>query len=132
MEQLIILLHVIVAVVLVVLIMMQQGKGAQVGASFGSGASQTLFGSQGSASFLMKITALFAALFLATSLGLGYLIAHENRQQDPLDALTAAAKPNVSKQQPVQNTAPAPVLPAAGVPMPTSGTAPSSTNNSGE
>ena len=73
MEQIIITLHVLVAVFLVVLILIQQGKGASMGAAFGSGASQTVFGSQGSGGFLLKLTGLIAALFFATSLGLGYI-----------------------------------------------------------
>jgi len=74
MEQFILILHVITAVSLLTLILLQQGKGSEVGASFG-GASQTLFGSQGSATFLSRLTAGFAALFFMTSLGLGYQIA---------------------------------------------------------
>jgi len=64
--------HVIIMVVLVGLILIQRGKGADVGAAFGSGASQTVFGRQGSASFLTRTTAVLAALFFLTSLTLAY------------------------------------------------------------
>ncbi len=64
--------HVIIMVVLVGLILIQRGKGADVGAAFGSGASQTVFGSQGSASFLTRTTAVLAMLFFLTSLTLAY------------------------------------------------------------
>jgi len=64
--------HVIIMVVLVGLILIQRGKGADVGAAFGSGASQTVFGSQGSASFLTRTTAVLATLFFLTSLTLAY------------------------------------------------------------
>lgn len=73
MEQILLIIQVIVCVILVLLVLVQQGKGATMGAAFGSGASQTVFGSQGSGSFLMKMTALAAFIFFANSLGLGYL-----------------------------------------------------------
>ena len=63
-------IHVLVAVCLVALVLLQQGKGADVGAAFGSGASQTLFGARGSANFLTRATALLAAAFFVTSLTL--------------------------------------------------------------
>jgi preprotein translocase subunit SecG len=56
----------------VVLVLLQQGKGADAGASFGAGASGTVFGSQGSSTFLSRFTAILAAVFFATSLGLGF------------------------------------------------------------
>ena len=64
--------HVAIAIALVVLILLQQGKGAEAGAAFGGGASQTVFGSRGSGSFLAKFTGLLAAAFFATSLTLAY------------------------------------------------------------
>ena len=69
---------------------MQQGKGADAGASFGSGASQTIFGSQGSGSFITKITALFVTLFFATSLSLGYFMVRQTQPTD-LDELLKKA-----------------------------------------
>jgi preprotein translocase subunit SecG len=63
MEQLLIFLLVIIAVALVALILIQHGKGADVGAAFGSGASNTMFGSQGSTSFLFKVTLGLAVAF---------------------------------------------------------------------
>jgi len=71
-ESAIVAFHLLAAICIVVLVLMQQGKGAEAGASFGAGASATMFGSQGSASFLSKVTAVLAAIFFATSLGLGY------------------------------------------------------------
>ncbi len=64
--------HVIITIALIGLILIQRGKGADVGAAFGSGASQTVFGSQGSASFLTRTTATLATLFFLTSLTLAY------------------------------------------------------------
>jgi preprotein translocase subunit SecG len=73
MYQLIIIIHVLLGIGIIGLVLMQQGRGADAGAAFGSGASGSVFGAQGSASFLSRTTAIFAALFFSTSLGLAYL-----------------------------------------------------------
>lgn len=76
METLILVVHVIVAVALVTFVLLQQGKGAEAGASFGGGgggASQGLFGSKGSANFLSRTSAILATVFFATSLGLAFV-----------------------------------------------------------
>lgn len=106
MQQLLLVFHVLVCVALVILVLLQQGKGAEMGAAFGSGASQTLFGSQGSGSFLMKITGICAALFFITSLSLGYLAAHQNRI-DPLQNIV-----NAAAQAPAQSTTTTPATTA--------------------
>ncbi|WP_409281586.1 preprotein translocase subunit SecG [Pseudomonas defluvii] len=82
-ETVVVVLHLLGALGLVVLVLLQQGKGAEAGASFGAGASNTVFGSQGSATFLSKFTAILAASFFLTALGLGYFAkekAHELTQ----------------------------------------------------
>src|SRR4051812_49878845 len=68
-----IVLHVLIASGIVGLVLLQRGKGADAGAGFGSGASGTVFGARGSASFLSRTTAVLAALFFVTSLTLAYL-----------------------------------------------------------
>ncbi len=73
MEQIILVVHLLVALAIIGLIMMQQGKGSDIGASFGGGASQTLFGSAGNANILTKMTAWLAVLFFATSFGLAMI-----------------------------------------------------------
>ena len=65
--------HTIVAVLVIVLVLLQRGKGADAGAAFGAGASGTVFGARGSASFFSRATAVLATLFFATSLSLAYL-----------------------------------------------------------
>lgn len=70
MESVILIVHVLLAAAIVVLVLLQQGKGAEAGASFGGGASQTVFGSQGSKSFLGRLTAIIAAGIFATSFAL--------------------------------------------------------------
>ena len=72
MDTLLVMVHLGIAVALVILVMMQQGKGADMGAAFGNGASQTVFGSQGSGSFLTRTTAILATVFFLTSLSLAY------------------------------------------------------------
>ena len=70
MQTVIIVIHVIVAISIIGLVLLQQGKGADVGASFGSGASQTVFGSSGSGNFLVQATTVLATIFFVTSLSL--------------------------------------------------------------
>ena len=77
MEQALLIVQIVVCALLVLLVLVQQGKGATMGAAFGSGASSTVFGSKGSGSFLLKITALVAAIFFANSLALGYLASQQ-------------------------------------------------------
>ena len=71
-ETVVVVIHLLMALGLVVLVLLQQGKGADAGASFGAGASATVFGSQGSATFLSRFTAILAAVFFITSLGLAF------------------------------------------------------------
>lgn len=80
MYQLVLIIHVMVAIILIGLVLLQRGKGADVGAAFGAGASQTVFGSQGAGSFLLRITTLLAGVFFATSLALGYIAAQQHKQ----------------------------------------------------
>lgn len=96
MEQLIIIIHVIVAIMVIALVLIQHGKGADVGATFGSGSSNTMFGSQGAMPFLMKVTGSLAVIFFATNLTLSYLTGHASVQStDTLSApVTSAAKIN--------------------------------------
>jgi len=70
MQTIIIVVHVIVAIAIVGLVLLQQGKGADAGASFGSGSSQTVFGSSGSGSFLVRATTVAATIFFITSMSL--------------------------------------------------------------
>ena len=81
MYQLILLIHVFAAVCVVALVLVQQGKGATVGAAFGSGASQTVFGSRGSGSFLFRVTFSLAAVFFITSIALNNLASQAYKQE---------------------------------------------------
>ncbi|WP_449431130.1 preprotein translocase subunit SecG [Pseudomonas putida] len=106
-ETVIVVFHLLAALSLVVLVLLQQGKGAEAGASFGAGASNTVFGSQGSATFLSKFTAILAATFFLTALGLGYFAkqqAHQLSQAglpDPAVMEVQQPKPAVNDDVPV-------------------------------
>ena len=77
METIVVIVHIIVAVAIVGLVLLQQGKGADAGASFGSGSSQTVFGASGSGNFLTRATTIAATIFFVTSLSLA-IFAREN------------------------------------------------------
>ena len=99
-HTLLFVLQVLVAVALIGFILIQHGKGADAGAAFGSGSSSTVFGSQGSASFLTKVTTVLAIVFLGNSLLLAYL-ATQNIQQAP----TSLLDQEVVIEQPMQQQA---------------------------
>jgi len=105
MEQLILIFHVLAALAIIGLIMLQQGKGADMGASFGSGASQTLFGSSGSGNALTKATAILVTLFFATSFGLAVLAKNMSVRGGSVDiptpALIESPLPAVNNDLPV-------------------------------
>lgn len=84
MYQFILIIHVFAAVCIVGLVLVQQGKGATMGAAFGAGASQTLFGSRGSGSFLLKVTIGFVALFFGTSIVLNNMAVKAVKQESQL------------------------------------------------
>jgi preprotein translocase subunit SecG len=86
METIIIVVHVIVAIAIVGLVLLQQGKGADAGAAFGAGASNTVFGSSGSGNFLTRATTVAATVFFATSLVLA-IFAKQNTSGGMVDGL---------------------------------------------
>ena len=102
MQQLILVIHVLAAVSIIALVLMQHGRGADVGASFGSGASNTMFGSSGSLPFLMKVTASCAAIFFATSLSLSFLASHRAKSNQLINIPTAVHQ-NVKKAPVTEN-----------------------------
>ena len=73
MSVVLVVLHVFVCVFLIAVVLLQRGKGAEIGAVFGGGASSTVFGSRGAGNFLSRLTTIAAAIFMLTSLGLSYL-----------------------------------------------------------
>ena len=108
-ESFLLVVHLIIAAVICGLVLLQHGKGADMGAAFGSGSSGSLFGAAGSANFLSRTTAVLAAVFFVSSLGLTYLG-------------TMHAKPKDVMQQGVMGSvpaAPATEAPKAPAPVPT-------------
>jgi preprotein translocase subunit SecG len=95
-----IVLHVLIASAIVGLVLLQRGKGADAGAGFGAGASGTVFGARGSASFLSRTTATLAALFFATNLALAYMGGHKTSSP-------SSVVDRVQQTQPQQSTTPA-------------------------
>ena len=85
-EILILLVHVIAAIGVIGLVLLQHGKGADMGAAFGSGSAGSLFGSSGSANFLSRTTAVLAAVFFLTSMGLTYVTSHKPQQGSVMDS----------------------------------------------
>jgi len=81
MQQVLTILQILVSVALVGLVLLQQGKGADAGAAFGSGGSGTIFGSRGSASFLSRATAVLAAVFFCNSIALAYMSVRSTEPQ---------------------------------------------------
>ncbi|MGC6405111.1 preprotein translocase subunit SecG [Bisgaard Taxon 45] len=93
--------YLIISLAIIVLILLQQGKGADAGASFGGGASGTIFGSVGSGNFLSKMTALLATAFFVMSIVIGNMNAHrDNVKQGKFDDLSSTAE-QIQQQQKV-------------------------------
>lgn len=89
------------------LVLLQHGKGADMGAAFGSGASGSLFGVSGSTNFLSRSTAVLVAVFFTTSLTLAYMSGHRGKQSSVINVQTKA------QQAPVANTSKLPETPAS-------------------
>jgi preprotein translocase subunit SecG len=114
MQTVVLVLHIIAAAGIVVLVLLQHGKGADMGAAFGSGSAGSLFGSAGAANFLSRTTAILAAIFFATSLGLTYFMSPNRAGGSVTQHLDAPASKEATEVKPA---APAPSAPApAGTP----------------
>jgi len=101
-EQGVLIVHVLVSLGLIGLVMMQQGKGAEAGASFGGGASQTVFGSQGTGSFLTKVTKYLAIIFFTTSMSLAVIAKQKSEiSADQGLAIVPPAEEMVSGSDPI-------------------------------
>jgi preprotein translocase subunit SecG len=108
MDILLHIIHALSALILVVLILLQQGKGAEAGASFGAGASGTMFGSAGSGNFMTRSTAVLAAIFMATSLALAWVA----RNQAKSEGVGVPALNKVIQEQQSQSSKSAAQIPA--------------------
>lgn len=111
MENIILVIHVLAAASVIGLVLLQHGKGADMGAAFGSGASGSLFGVSGSSNLLSNLTAIFTTIFFITSLTLAYMSSHRSGGSVVKSAIEKAvpASANVTDVQPavkpLENTA---------------------------
>jgi len=107
--SLLLTIHILVALVIIGLVLMQHGKGADMGAAFGSGASGSLFGATGSSNFLSHATAVMAAVFFLTSLSLAYVASSKPKTTGSVMQETVQSQP---VSQPVPAGGEVPVKPA--------------------
>lgn len=91
--QLFLLIHVLLGVLIIALVLVQQGKGATMGAAFGSGASQTVFGSRGSGSFLFRVTIGMVVIFFTTSIILNSMAMRAYKQERVIDLPVQSSAP---------------------------------------
>lgn len=105
METIVLVVHVLAAAGVIALVLLQHGKGADMGAAFGSGTSGSLFGSSGSANFLSRATAMFVTVFFITSLILAYMSGHRSDSGSvikvPVKTEVVPASPAVPQSKPV-------------------------------
>ncbi|HEY9032836.1 MAG TPA: preprotein translocase subunit SecG [Pseudomonadales bacterium] len=116
-EQLILIFHALIALLIVALILIQHGKGADAGASFGSGSSQTVFGVQGGGNLLTRWTAILAALFFISSLSLAYFAKQKSLGLDDMLDDIPVAEQVIEASDEIPS---APEVPAAAGDMPAS------------
>jgi preprotein translocase subunit SecG len=114
MSLLLIIIHVFVCIALIMIVLLQTGKGADMGAAFGGGASQTLFGSTGASTFLSKATTAAAIIFMITSLSLAYMSSNKSGSsimknvETPIEQQAAPAAPEAGSTAAPAAPAPAP------------------------
>lgn len=107
----VVILHIAVCIALIMIVLLQSGKGADMGAAFGGGASQTLFGSTGASTFLGKLTTAVAVVFMLTSFGLAYMSGYRAEESIMLDSKSPVAQqaaPAAPEKPPETAPTPAP------------------------
>lgn len=105
MTILVAIIHVIIAIALILIVLLQTGRGSDIGAAFGGGSSQTLFGSSGSSGFMTKLTTIAAVVFMLTSLVLAYSYSHKGSNIRSVPAQTESPAPVQNQQSaPAQGT----------------------------
>jgi preprotein translocase subunit SecG len=122
MSTLIVIVHVIVCMALILIVLLQTGKGADMGAAFGGGSSQTLFGSTGASTFLGKATTVAAVVFMLTSLSLAYMYSSNRRSGSLMESAPPPVEAPAAPAAPTTETTPQ----ATETPAPETGQAPSS------
>ena len=109
MQTILTVLHLFLAIGLVGLVLIQHGKGADMGAAFGSGASATVFGARGSGNFLSRATAVIATLFFVTSMALAYFSAQVGEPEGLMDAVDQVPAPAQVQREAAEAEVPPPV-----------------------
>ena len=112
MSIILIAVHLFVCVALIMIVLLQTGKGADMGAAFGGGGSQTLFGSTGASTFLSKATTAAAIIFMVTSLGLAYLSSHRTGDSIVTNAPAVEQQTTTDQSTPTDTQTPQPEAPA--------------------
>ena len=95
-------IHLVVAIALILIVLLQTGRGSEIGAAFGGGSSQTLFGSSGSSGFMTKLTTAAVVIFMLTSLSLAYFYGHKE------SSVRKMAPAQSGENVPAKNSAPIP------------------------
>jgi preprotein translocase subunit SecG len=113
METLLLVVHVIAALGIIGLVLLQHGKGADMGAAFGGGASGSVFGATGSANFLSRATAILATVFFLTSMGLTWFYAHKGSSKGVMATPPASSAPTTIPGSSAPVPVPTPDKPAA-------------------
>lgn len=106
MHSFVLVVHIILAVLMIVLILVQHGKGADAGASFGGGGAATVFGASGSANFLTRLTAILTALFFVTSLSLAVFAKKQTSDAYGLKTVQSSSQPAAPAQSNTGETSP--------------------------
>ncbi|PLX97020.1 MAG: preprotein translocase subunit SecG [Desulfuromonas sp.] len=116
MTTLLIALHVIVCIALIIIVLLQAGKGAEIGAQFGAGSSQTIFGAGGGKDFMSRLTASAAIIFMLTSLTLAYFYGQPGSGSIMPSSVSAPAPAPAAPAAPAMDTASAPQEPVSEAP----------------
>jgi preprotein translocase subunit SecG len=109
MENIVLVIHVLAALGVIALVLLQHGKGADMGASFGSGASGSLFGVTGSSNFMSRATAICVVVFFATSLTLAYMASHKSTGGSVIKSSVVNVEKTAPVAKPAETTPAAPV-----------------------
>ena len=112
MQQILLIVQILITIALVAIVLLQQGRGADAGASFGGGSSGSLFGARGPASFLSRLTAGLAALFFANSLALAYISGQSVERQSVVERVQPQSAPDAPELP--DGSGDVPALPDAG------------------
>nr|VFK26223.1 MAG: protein translocase subunit secG [Candidatus Kentron sp. MB]VFK30808.1 MAG: protein translocase subunit secG [Candidatus Kentron sp. MB]VFK75242.1 MAG: protein translocase subunit secG [Candidatus Kentron sp. MB] len=99
MQEIFTVIHILTALAIIVLVLLQHGRGADAGASFGGGSSGSFFGSRGPATFLARVTTILGATFFLTSIALAYIATHSVERKSVIEKLQGDEKPLTTEKE---------------------------------